>query len=48
MAETETDAGRFDSAAWRIGLGTGLAYGLVLAGMFLLLFVLPYLAFRVA
>ncbi|SFF95642.1 hypothetical protein SAMN04488063_0918 [Halopelagius inordinatus] len=45
MAETDSEAGRVDSAAWRVGLGTGVGYGLVLVGMFLALFVVPYLLF---
>jgi len=35
----------FDHPAWLTALGTGVGYGLILVGMTLLLFGLPYLLF---
>lgn len=37
----------FDHEAWRTAVGTGVGYGLILAVLFVALFVLPYLAFAV-
>lgn len=37
--------GQFDHPAWLTGVGVVLGYGLILAVMFLVLFVLPYLLF---
>lgn len=45
MASTGLDFSRFDHPAWRSATGTVVAYGLVLAVMFLVLFVLPYAVF---
>ncbi|MFC6826290.1 hypothetical protein [Halopelagius fulvigenes] len=45
MAESDAETGRFGSQAWRAGAGTGVGYLLVLAAMFLALFVVPYLLF---
>jgi hypothetical protein len=38
--------GEFDHPAWTTAVGTAVAYGVILAGMFVLLFVVPFLAFR--
>lgn len=35
----------FDHPSWMTALGTFLGYGAILFGMFVLLFVLPYLLF---
>jgi hypothetical protein len=45
MSETDSEPTRFDADVWRIGLGTAAGYALILLAMFLLLFVVPYLAF---
>ncbi|SDQ60747.1 hypothetical protein [Halopelagius longus] len=45
MAESDAVTGRFGSQAWRAGAATGVGYLLVLAAMFLVLFVVPYLVF---
>ena len=37
--------GRFDHPAWTTGLATAFGYGIVLAVLFLALFVVPYLVF---
>jgi hypothetical protein len=37
----------FDHDSWRTALGTGVGYGLILAVMFVLLFLVPYLLFAV-
>jgi hypothetical protein len=45
---TEADDGtlaRFDHDAWRTLAGAGVGYGIALLGMFLALFVLPFLVF---
>ncbi|WP_380674616.1 hypothetical protein [Salinigranum sp. GCM10025319] len=45
---TGTDGGmlaRYDHDAWRTLAGTGVGYGIALLGMFLALFVLPFLVF---
>lgn len=39
----ELDA--FDHPSWATGLGTALAYGLILVGMFVVLFLVPYALF---
>jgi hypothetical protein len=36
---------RFDHPAWTTGVATVASYGLALLGMFVLLFVLPFLLF---
>ncbi|MFB6152526.1 MAG: hypothetical protein ABEJ40_12040 [Haloarculaceae archaeon] len=36
---------QFDHPAWVTMAGTAVGYGLILAGFFLLLFVLPFLAY---
>ena len=36
---------RFDHPAWVTGIATAVSYGLVLAVLFVLLFVVPYLLF---
>mgnify|MGYP000147407417 CR=1 FL=1 len=36
---------RFDHPAWTAGIATVLSYGLGLLGMFVLLFVIPFLLF---
>ena len=35
----------FDHPVWTTGVATGLSYGVVLAFLFVLLFVVPYLIF---
>jgi hypothetical protein len=50
MAGTDEGGGfltRVDHAAWRTLAGAGVGYGIVLLGMFLALFVLPFLVFLV-
>lgn len=37
----------YDHPAWFMAVGTFLAYGLILAGMTLLLFAIPWLLFSV-
>lgn len=37
----------FDHPTWLTAVGTFVSYGLILLVMFLLLFVVPYLIFRV-
>jgi hypothetical protein len=37
----------YDHPSWLTAVGTGLAYAVVLGVMFALLFVVPYLIFRV-
>lgn len=39
---------RFDHPAWTTAAGTLVSYGLVLAVMFALLFVLPFVVYSVA
>jgi hypothetical protein len=41
----ENPLARFDHPAWHTGIATALSYGLVLAFLFVLLFVMPYLIF---
>jgi hypothetical protein len=41
----ETSGSGFDHAAWLTLAGAGLSYGVVLLGMFVALFVLPFLVF---
>ena len=36
---------QFGHPAFRTGIGTALGYGVIIAAMFLLLFVVPYLFF---
>ncbi|WP_275264664.1 hypothetical protein [Halobellus captivus] len=36
---------RFDHPAWTAGVATALSYGLGLLGLFVLLFVVPFLLF---
>jgi hypothetical protein len=36
---------RFDHPAWHTSVATALSYGLVLAFLFVLLFIVPYLIF---
>lgn len=35
----------YDHPSWLTALGTGASYGVILAAMFLLLFVVPFLVF---
>jgi hypothetical protein len=47
---TATLSGRvfdFDHPAWRTAGATGVAYALAIGGLFLVLFVGPYLLFRI-
>ncbi len=37
--------GGFDHPAWLTAVATGVSYGIVLLGLFVALFVLPYLLF---
>jgi len=37
----------FDHPSWLTAVGTFVSYGAILLGMFLLLFVVPYLIFRI-
>jgi len=41
----ENPISRFDHPAWHAGVATALSYGVVLAVLFVLLFVIPYLLF---
>ena len=45
MTETEPDSSGWDHPAWRTLVGTGIGYGVVLLGMFVALFVLPFVLF---
>ena len=39
---------RFDHPAWRVGVATVVSYGLGLFGLFVLLFVVPFVVFLAA
>lgn len=39
------DLADYDHPSWLTAVGTAASYGVVLLGMFLLLFVVPYLVF---
>lgn len=41
----ESPLARFDHPAWITGVATAVSYGLILAFLFVLLFVVPFLLF---